>query len=74
MKSKPGGKKGVLSDPISQIWFRSNKKPKSAQLPLLQHVPSLTQQAPEKMMLWGKQYVWKPSPTIVGVIAHKFYD
>lgn len=36
-----------------------------AHLPLLQYVHSLTHWASEKMVLWKKQYFWKPSPTAV---------
>ena len=43
--------------------------PIRAQLPLLQHVHSQTHWVPEKKDLWGKQHLWKASPTV----THKAY-
>ena len=64
--------KGGIFDTPSQMWFGPNRKPMvlvGAQLPLLQHIHQLTHWAPEKVILWEKQYFWKLFPTV----AHKTY-
>ena len=71
-KEKQIQQKERMFDPTIQMWFGPNKKPIlpiGAQLPLLQQIYQLTHRAPEEMILWGKQYFWKLSPTV----AHKSY-
>lgn len=71
-RNKYGNKKGEFLTPSStQMWFGSDNKP-SAYWSTIVTAPaytSITCWAPEKMILWGKRYFWKLSPTE----SHKTY-
>ena len=72
-KTAPNGEKrtqkqkGGRFDSNKGLWIGPNGKPIllfGAQYPTLQYIHELAHWNPNKMMLWGKQYYWKPSFTI----------
>lgn len=63
------------SDPRRKLWVGPNDQPLLSdwiQLYILQYVHDSTYWNTDKMVLWGKQYYWKPPPKTVFQVYQKY--
>lgn len=66
-RNKSDSKSDLAFDPSRELWVGCNNNktivPRGAQLPLLQFIHEMIPWAIEKIIAWGSQYFWTPSPT-----------